>query len=114
MNFRNINSQQDTNQMMKLTSIFSIFFSTLIFVAIVITEDKGIVTLKSISSTPVTTSEPSLTAISDVKSKDLTIPSDSSSDESEIAKPSGTSSTVSNYINAWKLSKANLVFQMTI
>src|SRR5687768_9481844 len=111
MGFQNISSKQENNQMMKLTSLFSILFSTLILVAIIITEDKGIVTLKSISSIPVTTSEPSLTTVSDVQSKDLNIPS---SEGAEITKQQGTSSTVSNYINAWKLSKSNSAFQTII
>ena len=82
--------------------------------AINLTEDKGVINVKSIPRAQVPTSESSLTMVSDVESKDLTIQSHKSLDESKITKQSGTSSFISNYINAWKLSEANSAFQMTV
>lgn len=114
MNIPSINLEPNCLHTLKLTSIFSTFFVSLIIVAIVFTDDKEDVTLKSVSSTPVTTSEPALTTVTDVKSKDLTPSLIQSSDKSEIAKQSGTSSSVSNYFNAWKLSKVTPAFQIIV
>ena len=77
------------------------------FMAIILTEDKRVVNEKSIPRSQVPTSESSSTMGDDVESKDLTIQSHKSLDESKITKQSGTSSSISNYVNAWKLSEAN-------
>lgn len=110
MNFRNINLQQNTNQMMKLTSLFSILFISIFCIAITLAEDKAVVNMSSIPRAQVPTSESSSNLVSDVESKDLTIQSHESLDETKTTKQSGTGSFISNYINAWKLSKANSVF----
>lgn len=60
---------------------------------------------------PVTTFEPQLTTVSDNRSKDFINPS---TGESKIAKQSGTSSAVSNYLNAWKLSKVTPEFPVIV
>jgi len=114
MNFRNINSQQNTNQVIKLASIFSIFFVSVFYMANILTEDKGDINVIYNPRAQVPTSQSSLTMVSDVESEDLAIQSDKSLDESKITKQSGTGSYVSNYINAWKLSKASSVFQITL
>jgi hypothetical protein len=114
MNFQNINSQQNTNQITKLASIFSILFVSMLYTAITLTEDKGVINVKSLPRAQVPTSESSLTMVSDVESKGLTIQSDKSLDESKITKQSGKSSYISNYVNAWKLSEANSAFQMNV
>ncbi len=100
--------------MMKLTSLFSILFISIFYIAITLAEDKGVVNVSSIPRAQVPTSESSSNLVSDVESKDLTIQSHESLDESKITKQSGIGSFISNYINAWKLSKANSVFLMTI
>jgi ligand-binding sensor domain-containing protein len=114
MNFQNINSQQNTHQMMKLASIFSILFVSMFSMAIISAEDKGVVNVKSKPRAQVAAIESSLTMGDEVNSKDLTPQSDESLDEYEITKQSGTGSFISNYINAWKLSKAGSVFQITL
>ena len=73
------------------------------FMAIILTEDKRVVDEKSIPRSQVPTSS---TMGDDVESKDLAIQSHKSLDESKITKQSGTSSSISNYVNAWELSKA--------
>lgn len=114
MNFQNINSQQYTDQMPKLTSIFSILFVSMFIMTIILTDDKGDVNEKSIPKPQLPTSESSSTIGDDFESKDLTIPSHKYLDESKITKQSGTSYFISNYINAWKLSKANSAMQMIV
>jgi len=114
MNFQNINSQQYTDQMPKLTSIFSILFVSMFIMTIILTDDKGGVNEKSIPRPQLPTSESSSTIRDDSESKDLIIPSHKYLDESKITKQSGTSSFISNYINAWKLSKANSAMQMIV
>jgi hypothetical protein len=110
MNFSKSNSEQNSNQIMKLTSIFSILFVSIFYMTIILTEDKGLANVKSISRVQVPISESSSTMVSDVEPKDLTVQSHESLDESKITMQSGTASSISNYINAWKLSKANSVF----
>ena len=114
MNFRNINSQQNTHQMTKLASIFSILFVSMFSMAIISAEDKTVVNVKSKPRAQVEAIESSSTMGSEVDSKDLATQSHESLDEYEITKQSGTGSFVSNYINAWKLSKASSVFQITL
>ena len=80
----------------------------------ILTEDKGVINAIYTPRAQVPTFESSLTIGDDVESKDLAIQSHKSLDESKITKQSGTSSFVSNYINAWKLSKASSVFQITL
>lgn len=63
MHYPKFSLKQNTNFLLKLTSIFSILFVTMISVAFTITEYEGNITLKSISSTPITTSEPELTTV---------------------------------------------------
>lgn len=82
--------------------------------AILLAQDKGVVNMKLIPGVKGPTPESSSTMVSDVESKDLTIKSHESLDEFKITKQSGTGSFISNYINAWKLSKANSVFVMTV
>jgi hypothetical protein len=114
MNFQNINSQQYTDQMPKLTSIFSILFVSMFIITIILTDDKWGLNEKSIPRPQLPTSESSSTIGDDFESKDLIIPSHKYLDESKITKQSGTSSFISNYINAWKLSKANSAMQMIV
>jgi len=114
MKFQNINSQQYTDQMPKLTSIFSILFVSMFSMAIISAEDKTVVNVKSKPRAQVEAIESSSTMGSEVDSKDLTTKSHESLNEYEITKQSGTGSFVSNYINAWKLSKASSVFQITL
>ena len=114
MNFRNTNSRQNTNQMIKLASIFSIFFVSVFYMAHILTADKEVINVIYTPRAQVPTSQSSLTMVSDVESKDLAIQPDKSLDESKITKQSGTSSFISNYINAWKLSKANSAMQMIV
>ena len=114
MNFRTTNSRQNTNQMIKLASIFSIFFLSVFYMAHILTEDKGVINVIYTPRAQVPTSESSLTMVSDIESKDLAIQSHKSLDESKITKQSGTSSHVSNYINAWKLNEANSAIQTTV
>ena len=80
----------------------------------ILTEDKGVINVIYTPRAQVPTFESSLTIGDDVESNDLAIQSHKSLDESKITKQSGTSSFVSNYINAWKLSKASSVFQITL
>lgn len=92
MSFQNINSQQDTNQMMKLTSIFSILFISVFFMTFILAEDKGVVNVKLIPTAQVPTSESLSTMVSEVKLKDLSIQSHESLDEPKITKQAGTGS----------------------
>ena len=71
MNFRNINSQQNTNQVIKLASIFSIFFVSVFYMANILTEDKGDINVIYNPRAQVPTSESSLTMVSNVESEDL-------------------------------------------
>ena len=80
----------------------------------ILTEDKGVINAIYTPRAQVPTFESSLTIGDDVESKDLAIQPDKSLDESKITKQSGTSSYVSNYINAWKLNEANSAFQTTV
>jgi hypothetical protein len=80
----------------------------------ILTEDKGVINAIYTPRAQVPTFESSLTIGDDVESKDLAIQSHKSLDESKITKQSGTSSYVSNYINAWKLNEANSAFQTTV
>ena len=114
MNFRNTNSRQNTNQMIKLASIFSIFFVSVFYMAHILTEDKGVIDVIYTPRAQVPTSELSSTMVSDVESEDLASQSDKSLDESKITEQSGTGYYVSNYINAWKLNEANSAFQTTV
>ena len=114
MNFRNINSQQNAHQMMKLVSIFSILFVSMFSMAIISAEDKAVVNVKSKPREQVPTIESPSTMGNGVDSKDLTTQSHESLDEYEITKQSGTGSFISNYINAWKLSNASSVFQVNL
>jgi hypothetical protein len=114
MNFRNINSQQNTHQMMKLASIFSILFVTMFSMAIISVEDKAVANVKSKPRAQVEAIESSATMGAEVDSKDPTTQSHESLDKYEITKQSGTGSFILNYINAWKLSKASSVFQITL
>ena len=106
MNFRNINSQLYTDQMTKPTSIFSILFVSMFFMTTILTEDKSVVDEKSIQRPQLPTPESSSTLGDDVEPNDLAIQSHISLDESKITEQSGTSSFISNYVNAWELSKA--------
>ena len=92
--------------MTKPTSIFSILFVSMFFMTTILTEDKGVINVKSIPKAQLPTPESSLAMVSDVESEDLAIPSHKSLDESKITEQSGTSSFISNYVNAWELSKA--------
>ncbi len=114
MNFQNINSQQYTDQMPKLTSIFSILFVSMFIMTIILTDDKWGLNEKSIPRPQLSTSESSSTIGDDFESKDLIIPSHKYLDESKITKQSGTSSFISNYIIAWKLNEANSAMQMIV
>ena len=100
--------------MIKLASIFSIFFVSVFYMAHILTEDKGVINVIYTPRAQVPTSESSLTMVSDVGSEDLAIQSHKSLDESITPEQSGTSSYVSNYINAWKLNEANSAFQTTV
>ena len=100
--------------MPKLTSIFSILFVSMFIMTIILTDDKWGLNKKSIPSPQLPTSESSSTIGDDFKSKDLIIPSHKYLDESKITKQSGTSSYVTNYINAWKLNEANSAMQMIV
>ena len=100
--------------MTKLASIFSILFVSMFSMAIISAEDKTVVNVKSKPRAQVEAIESSSTMGYEVDSKDLTTQSHESLDEYEITKQSGTGSFVSNYINAWKLSKASSVFQITL
>jgi hypothetical protein len=105
MNFKIIELQPNPNQIMKLTSIFSILFVSMFFIANILTEDNRAATVKDLSSS---------TTLYDPGSKTLPIQSDSSLDESDIKIQSGMSSHVSNYINAWQLSKVTTSFQKPV
>ena len=105
MNFKIIELQPNANLIMKLTSIFSILFVSLFFITNILTEDNRAATVKAL---------PSSTALYDTESKTLPIQSHSSLDESDIKMQSGMSSHVSNYINAWQLSKATTAFQKSV
>ncbi|HEX5186927.1 MAG TPA: hypothetical protein VFV86_08565, partial [Nitrososphaeraceae archaeon] len=72
MNFRNINSQQNTHQMMKRASIFSILFVSMFYMAIISAEDKAVVNVKSKPRAQVEAIESSATMGSEVDSKILT------------------------------------------
>jgi hypothetical protein len=114
MNFRNTNSRQNTNQVIKLASIFSIFFVSMFYMAHTLTEDKGDINVIYIPRAQVPTPESALTMVSDVETEDPAIQSDKSLDESKITEQSGTSSYISNHVNAWKLSEANSAFQINV
>ena len=105
MNFKIIELQPNSNQIMKLTSIFSILFVSMFFIANMLTEDNRVVTVKAL---------PPSTTLDDTGSKTLPIQSHSSLDESDIKIQSGMSSHVSNYINAWQLSKVTSAFQKSV
>lgn len=70
----------------------------------ILTEDNRVVTVKASPST----------TLSEIKPKDLSIQSHSSLDDSDIKIQSGISSHVSNYINAWQLSKVTSAFQKSL
>ena len=114
MNFQNINSPQNANQLIKLATIFSIFIVSVFYMAHILTEDKGVIDVIYTPRAQVPTSELSSTMVSDVESEDLASQSDKSLDESKITEQSGTGYYVSNYINAWKLNEANSAFQTTV
>ena len=105
MNFKIIELQPNSNQIMKLISIFSIVFVSMFFIANILTEDNRVATVKAL---------PSSTASYDTGSKTLPIQSHSSLDESDIKMQSGMSSHVSNYINAWQLSKVTTAFEKSV
>src|SRR4029079_9786564 len=105
MNFKIIELQPNANQIMKLTSIFSILFVSLFFIANILTEDNRVTTMKAL---------PSSTTLYDTGSNTLPIHSHSSLDESDIKTQSGMSSHVSNYINAWQLSKVTSAFHKSV
>ena len=105
MNFKIIELQPNSNQIMKLTSIFSILFVSMFFIANMLTEDNMVVTVKAL---------PPSTTLDDTGSKTLPIQSDSSLHESDIKMQSEISSHVSNYINAWQLSKVTSAFQKSV
>ena len=102
MNFKIIELQPNSNQIMKLTSIFSILIVSVFIIANLLTEDSRVTALKAL---------PPSTTFYDTGSKTLPIQSHSSLDESDIKMQSGMSSHVSNYINAWQLSKVTSSFQ---
>ena len=114
MNLRIIDQQPHANQTMKLTIIFSILFVSMFLIAIVMTEDNRVVTVKAIPSTQIIKTMPSSTTLSAIQNKDPSIQSHSSSDEVDIKMQSGISSHVSNFINAWQLSKVTSAFQKTL
>lgn len=114
MKYQNIVLKNKSNQMVKLIPIFSILFVSLFFVAILLTGDKESVTAKSIAEAGPSSSEPSLTTVSEVVLNDQATYLHTSADESKTTKQSGTSSSISNYVNAWKLSKATPVSQIIV
>ena len=105
MNFKIIDLQPNANQIMKVFSIFSILFVSLFFIANILTEDDRVATVNAL---------PSSTTLSDTGSKTLAIQSHSSLDWSDIKMQSEMSSHVSNYINAWQLSKVTSAFQKSV
>ena len=71
MNFQNINSPQNANQLIKLATIFSIFIVSVFYMAHILTEDKGVINVIYTPRAQVPTSESSLTMVSNVESEDL-------------------------------------------
>jgi hypothetical protein len=62
----------------------------------------------------VTVPEHTLTAVSENGLKSPVTYSHISTDESKTTKQSGTSSSISNYVNAWKLSRVTSVSQIIV
>ena len=114
MNYQNIELKKNSNQMVKLVPIFSILFVSMFFVAIFIAGDKEAVIAKSNAEVPVLDAEHSLTAVSEIGIKDPVTYSHISTEEPKSIKQSGTGSSISNYVNAWKLSKATSVSQIIV
>jgi hypothetical protein len=115
MKYKIINLQPNANnQIMKLTSIFSILFGSMFLIAINLSDDNRVVTVKALEPTQVIKSVPSSATLPDIKSKDSSIQSHSSFDESDVKIQSEMSSHVSNYINAWQLSKVTSASQKSV
>lgn len=108
------NNNNNSNQMMKILSIFSILFASVFIVVILFSEDKGVVTAKAMSNVPASVSEQSLTTAPGAESEDTTTKSYQSSDEPKITKQSAIGSSISNYVNAWKLTKVTPVSQIIL
>jgi len=112
MKYQNQHSNNHSSQITKLIAIFSILFASVFFIAILLSEDKGLVTAKAMPGVSVPVPESSLVTVSEEESEDTVTYTDISTDEPETTKQSGTSSSISNYVNAWKLSKVTPVSQI--
>jgi len=112
MNYLTINFKKSTNRKLGLPTILSIFLFPLFFAAIALPDEKEIV-----NGMPFTYEH-----ISQSKSSTITITTDEPQDESskinndfqqaKIREQTGTSSFISNYVNAWKLSKVTPSYQI--
>jgi hypothetical protein len=112
MSIQTINFKTSTNKTFRLTSIFSIFFVTLFLVTIALTDEKESTNAKTFTSLPTTASEMPDTTMNGVEPQDTSIQTNHDSQQPEIAKQTGTGSSISNYVNAWKLSKVTPAYQI--
>ena len=114
MKYQNHHSKYSNNQITNLVAIFSVLFASVFVVAIILSEHKGVDIAKATVVVSTSSPEPSLTSVTDDGLKDIAAYSHVSTGESKTTKLSGTSSSISNYINAWKLIKVTPVSQITV
>lgn len=112
MNDQDFNFQNNKNKTRGLTSIFSIIFVSLFFVTIALSQEKETVSDKSMTSVSLLTSESIITPINVANQQTMAIQINHGLKSSEIIEPTGTSSSISNYVNAWKLSKVTPPYQV--
>lgn len=114
MKYQNQTTNQNSNQMIKLVSIFSVLFASAFFVTFLLSENKDILSAKAMIEVPAPSHETSMTTVSESGLKDPATYSHISAEEPKTTKQSGTSSSISNYVNAWKLSKVTLGSQIIV
>lgn len=103
---------KQTSKTRRLAIMFSILFVSLIFVTMMLTQEKVFVNGES-SNTPFTKSfEHSNMTVSLSESINAHSQKDVESGHSKVKDQSGTSSSISNYVNAWRLSKVTPAFQI--
>ncbi|HET6589854.1 MAG TPA: hypothetical protein VFG45_06805 [Candidatus Nitrosocosmicus sp.] len=112
MNIQTINFKTSTNKTFRLTSIFSIFFVTLFLVATALTDEKENTNAKTFSSLPIEASDMPVTTMNGIEPQVVSIQTTHDSQQPGIAKQTGTGSSISNYVNAWKLSKVTPASQI--
>lgn len=82
------------------------------FVAIALTDEKEIAYDTPLAALPLSLSESSVSAATAVEQGEAVIQINRDSQQFGISEQTGTSSSVSNYVNAWKLSKVTPSYQI--